>query len=157
MRGWRLVKVYKDRKSGKSLSRPGLQQLLGEKERYGAIVVFKLDRLARDLFGLLRLVKEDLKDVKLVFVQESIDLKTPMGRLVFDLLGSVAEWEREEISRRIKLGLAEAARKGVRLGAKPRFQRYRNTVRKMRGRGSTWAAICRRLHIDYKTSKKAFA
>jgi site-specific DNA recombinase len=150
-----LVRVYKDTKSGKSLDRPGIQRLLAEKETFKAVVIFKLDRLSRSVLDLLKLIREDLAGKEVIFIEEGIDQRTKEGRLMLNQLASFAEYERELIVSRIKSGLAEAQRKGVRLGARPQYPHYHKRVKRMRGKGMTWKQICEELGINFRTAKKA--
>jgi len=93
-----------------------------------------------------------------VFINEGIDQRTKEGRLLLNQLASFAEYERELIVGRIKDGLAEAKRNGVRLGAEPKFPKYSERVRMLReDQELTWDEICERLGINFRTAKKAYA
>jgi len=106
-----LVEVIVDAgASAKTLNRPGLQRALGmlRKGKAAALLVAKLDRLARsveDLGELIRIVFAPGK-ADLLSVGEQIDTRTAAGRLVLNVLGSVAQWERETIGERTKEALA---------------------------------------------------
>ena len=149
-----LVKIYKDSKSGKSLLRPGIQKLLAEKDSFKVLVIFKLDRLSRSVLDLLKLIREELKEKEIVFIEEGIDQRTKEGRLFLTQLASFAEYERELIVSRIKNGLAEAKKQGVRLGAEPRYHQYSEKVKEMKMQGKTWKEICSQLGINFRTAKK---
>ena len=153
--GLKLIKVYKDNRSGKSLERPGLQKLLAEMDGFNVLVVFKIDRLSRSVLDLLKLIREELQGKQVVFIEEGIDQRTKEGRLFLTQLAGFAEYERELIVSRIKNGLAEAKKKGVKLGAEPKYPNYRDKVRQMRQQGKTWKQICQKLTINYRTAKKA--
>lgn len=150
-----LIKVYRDSRSGKSLKRPGIQELLAEKNDFQVLVIYKLDRLSRSVLDLLKLIREDLRGIDVVFIEEGIDQRTKEGRLFLTQLASFAEYERELIISRIKDGLTEAKKKGVKLGAEPKFPKYRDKVRQMRQQGKTWKQICQKLKINYRTAKKS--
>ena len=90
----------------------------------------------------------------MVFIEEGIDQRTKEGRLMLNQLAGFAEYERELIVSRIKNGLAEARKKGVRLGAEPKYTRYKAKVLKMRQEGRTWKEICQKLGINYRTARK---
>ena len=107
--------------SGKSLDRPGLQKALSmlRKKQVDGILVAKLDRLTRRVFDLAALLEEFFKNGKahLLSVNEQIDTRTAAGRLMLHILASVAEWERETISERVKDALNHLRDNGVKLGA----------------------------------------
>jgi site-specific DNA recombinase len=115
--GLDLVGIYRDERSGKSLNRPGIQELLNDSDQFQVVLVYKIDRLSRSVLDLLKLIREKLADKDVVFINEGIDQRTKEGRLLLNQLASFAEYERELIVGRIKDGLAEAKRNGVRLGA----------------------------------------
>jgi len=77
--------------------------------------------------------------------------------LLLSNLASFAEYERELIVSRIKTGLAEAKKRGVRLGAEPKFNRYGKKVKELREHGHNWKEICDKLGINFRTAKKAYA
>ncbi len=73
-------------------------------------------------------------------------------------MASFAEYERELIVGRIKDGLAEAKKNGVRLGAEPKAPKYSKKVKELReDMGLTWNEICERLGINFRTAKKAYS
>lgn len=113
--------VYTDHASGKRDDRPGLAAALKAARRGDVLVVWKLDRLGRDLRHLVT-VADDLssRGVGLrVLSGAPIDTTTPAGRLTFQLFAALAEFERELTRERVKAGL-EAARRRGRLGGRPR-------------------------------------
>ena len=144
-KGYKLIDIYSDTQSGSTLGRPGIQDLISNKDKFQVVVVYKLDRLSRSVLDLLKLLKEELEGIEVVFLKDGIDQQTKEGRLLLNQLASFAEYERELIVSRIKDGLAEARKNGVRLGAKPKYKRYRSKVRKMRSQGVSWRSICRQL------------
>jgi site-specific DNA recombinase len=112
---WRHVRSYTDQISGKSLDRPGLQQALGDARRcrYELLLVFKVDRLARSTGGLARVLEElDSTGVAFRSASEPFDTSTAAGRMMVQMLGVFAEFEREMIVERTKMGLAKKAAAG---------------------------------------------
>ncbi len=101
--------------SAKSLKRPGITGIL-EAVKAGQVqtlVVWRLDRLTRNLRDLLDLVEcFDQHKVALVSVMEQLDTGSPMGRLMLSMLGAVAQWERESIAERVKLGIRHRKAQG---------------------------------------------
>lgn len=111
--------IYEDTASGKSADRPELVHCLKALREGDTLVVWRLDRLGRNLQDLIRIVGElDERGVKLRSVKESIDTGGSVGKLVFHLFGALAEFERELIRERTLAGL-EAARARGRCGGRP--------------------------------------
>lgn len=125
-RGWTIVETFIDEGvSGSKTSRPALDRLVSAAKRrqVDGVVVWRLDRLGRNLRHLLTLVEEWAAiGVSFTSLGESIDTTTPAGKLQLAVLGALAEFERERIRERVTLGLARARRNGQRLG------RRRNTA-----------------------------
>ncbi len=113
------VKVYIDHVTGKSMDRPGFNRLM-DAARTGkvkTIVVWRLDRLGRTAKGLTALFDE-LKTLKvnLVSLKDGLDLSTPAGMLMANVLASVAQYETEVRAERIHAGLVLAKANGKKLG-----------------------------------------
>jgi DNA invertase Pin-like site-specific DNA recombinase len=122
--GWVLTRSYSDRMSGKRLDRPGLQQALADAGtgRYDLLLVFKVDRLARSTGGLARVLEElDKAGVAFRSASEPFDTSTAAGRMMMQMLGVFAEFEREMIVERTRMGLARKAAKGEWTGGKAPF------------------------------------
>lgn len=106
--------------SGADFSRPGLTKLLRSLRRGDTITVWRLDRLGRSLFELLKLVRElNERGVEFRSLSESLDTSTPAGRLLLHVLASMAEFERSLISERTKAGMAAARARGSQMGRRP--------------------------------------
>jgi DNA invertase Pin-like site-specific DNA recombinase len=123
--------LYEDRASGKRDDRPGLAACLKALRRGDVLVVWKLDRLGRDLRHLVNLVQELAErgaGLKVLTGQgAAIDTTTPAGKLAFGIFAAIAEFERELIVERTKAGLAAARARGRR-GGRP----YKMTPAKLR-------------------------
>lgn len=118
-RGWACSEYVDHGVSGNKESRPALDQLIkaARSRQIDVVIVWKLDRLGRSLSHLLHLLN-DLRALGVSFVSlmESIDLTTPTGMLMLHLLGAFSEFERALIQERVKAGIANARRKGKRIG-----------------------------------------
>lgn len=127
IKGWEVYKVYEDIISGTRASRPSFNELLNDMRQYkfGAVVVSKLDRLARSLQHLLSLIDEfNNKGVQFVAVSQNIDTTSSTGKLQFQIMGAFAEFERNLISERTKEGLKGKKNVGKRgKDKKPRKKR----------------------------------
>ena len=119
-RGWTIADEYVDKgQSGAKDRRPELDRLMKDvrKRKVDLILCWRLDRLGRSLKHLI-LTLDELQSIGVGFVSynENLDLTTSTGRLMFQLLGAFAEFERNLIRERVKAGLANAKAKGAKLG-----------------------------------------
>jgi site-specific DNA recombinase len=116
---WQIVAVYTDDASGATLDRPGLTRALQEAKlgRFDTLLVYRVDRFSRRLRDMVTLLDE-LDDTQVTFrsATEPFDTATPVGRMVIQLLGVFAEFEREVIIDRVINGMERKAAKGKWLG-----------------------------------------
>lgn len=115
--GIKVFDVYVDKVSGTKSSRPELNRLMFDMRKglFNCVLIYKLDRLGRSLKHLITVCEEfHNKGVDLIVTSQNIDTKTASGKLLFNILGSVAEFERELISERTKLGQRNAKNIGKR-------------------------------------------
>ncbi|WP_375429507.1 recombinase family protein [uncultured Sphingomonas sp.] len=106
-------KLFTDKVSGAKLDRPGLAAALSHARSGDCLVVWKLDRLGRTMKGLVELAGElAARGINLRSLTDGIDTSGPAGRLVFHILASIAEMERELIRERTIAGLAARRGKG---------------------------------------------
>jgi DNA invertase Pin-like site-specific DNA recombinase len=119
-RGWELAGQYVDEGiSGSKERRPALDRVVAEARRrtFDGVAVFRFDRFARSVSHLARALDEfRALGIEFVFLHEAIDTSTPMGRAMFHIAGAFAELEREIIRERVKAGLANAKRRGRKVG-----------------------------------------
>jgi len=114
-RGWQITEIYTDSVSGTKNSRPGLDKLMGDaaRRRFDVLVVWRFDRFARSVSHLLSALEQfQALGIDFVSLSENVDTSTPMGKMVFTVLGAVAELERSLIVERVKAGLRNARAKG---------------------------------------------
>jgi len=133
------IRVFTDVRSGKSMDRPGLHELLAFAREGDALAIVRLDRLGRSLSELLTIV-EQLKErrISLMSLEEKIDTSSAAGELIFHVFGAIAHFERRLIAERTKDGIAAArARASCRDGD-------RSTPRRPRRRSSWSSPGCRR-------------
>lgn len=155
------VAWYRDKFSGTSMEREGWERLWADVRlgKISRIVVWRIDRLGRTASGLTKLF-EDLTSmgVDLVSIRDGLDLGTPAGRLMANVLASVAVYETEVRSERQLAGIAAAKERGVRFG-RPKgsgrpisvTEEVRAHVRRLRAEGARPAAIARLLKISRTT------
>ena len=157
-RGWKLAGEYVDQGiSGAREKRPQLDRLMADahRRRFDAVVVWKFDRFARSVSHLLRAL-ETFKALGIEFVSlsEQVDTSTPTGKMVFTVLGAVAELERSLIAERVRAGLRNARAKGKRLG-RPRKLVDHSRIAALRRTGASWAEISAQLGIGRGTAYRA--
>jgi site-specific DNA recombinase len=154
---WEVFREYTDPGySGKDGNRPELQRLLANAKlnRFKKVVAFKLDRFARNLRLLLELEEQLGKDgVSLYSVKESIDTSTAMGRVVFQILGLVAEWERETIVERTKSGRMQRYKQGCWAAGRPLYGYLYNKKTRKLDVDKTKAPVIRRIFREYADGK----
>jgi DNA invertase Pin-like site-specific DNA recombinase len=118
-RGWTITNEYVDRGvSGAKESRPALNRLMADAHRrkFDAVLVWKLE-FARSLKQLVNALAEmEALGVAFVSLRDNLDLSTPSGRLMFQIIGAMAEFERALIQERVRAGLRHARANGKRLG-----------------------------------------
>ena len=157
-RGWTMAGEYVDTGiSGAREKRPELDRLMADahRRRFDAVVVWKFDRFARSVSHLLRAL-ETFKALGIEFVSlsEQMDTSTPTGKMVFTVLGAVAELERSLIAERVRAGLRNARAKGKKLG-RPRRRVDRAKVERLRAAGQSWNKISKLLKVSRGTITRA--
>ena len=116
-----IEKWFEEKVSGKDTNRPKLQEMLDYVREGDVIYVHDLSRLARSTFDLLTISKTlQKKGVDLVSNKEAVDTTTPAGRLLFTMIGAIAEFERDVILERQREGIALAKKEGKYKGRKKR-------------------------------------
>ncbi|MBP1043602.1 recombinase family protein [Vagococcus sp. BWB3-3] len=109
--------VYKEYDSGRKKNRPVLEEMLKHLTSGDTLVILKLDRLARGTQHLLKLLDFfETNDINFVSIDNHIDTSTPMGKLVFTIMGAFAEMEASLIRERVVAGIEVARQNGVQLG-----------------------------------------
>jgi DNA invertase Pin-like site-specific DNA recombinase len=157
-RGFEIVGEYVDRGfSGSKESRPALNRLMADAQRrkFDAVLVWKIDRFGRSLKHLVNSLA-DLAAVGVAFVslRDNLDLTTPSGRLMFQIIGAMAEFERALIQERVCAGLKNARSKGKQLG-RPRRIVNTDTIAALRAQGTSWRAISEQLDVGLATLYRA--
>ena len=112
-------RIFKDKASGVSVKRGGLIDCLRHMEKGDVLVVWKLDRLARSLRQLIDVAEElNRREINLKSITEEVDTTTPGGRLLFHMMGAIAQFERDLIRERTKAGMRALKDRGGRVGRK---------------------------------------
>jgi DNA invertase Pin-like site-specific DNA recombinase len=136
LRGWQITEIYTDSVSGTKNSRPGLDRLMGDaaRRRFDVLVVWRFDRFARSVSHLLRALEQfQSLGIDFVSLSENVDTSTPTGKMIFTVLGAVAELERSLIVERVKAGVRESEIEGLRAS------------------GASWRAIAKEIGVGVGT------
>jgi len=158
-RAWQVVGEYVDHASGAKESRPALNRLMTDARRreFDVIAVWKLDRFGRSLRHLVNAIAEfEALGVAFISLRDNLELGTPAGRLMFQIIGAMAEFERALIQERVCAGIRNARAKGTRLG-RPRVIVDASRVASLRARGNSWSQIQAELGVSKGTAQRAFA
>jgi DNA invertase Pin-like site-specific DNA recombinase len=161
-RGWTVSKVYADRMSGASESRPGLNALMADARRgaFDVVVVWRFDRFARSIEQLvLALAEFRTLGIDFVSSQEALDTSTPMGKAMFTIIGAMAELERNVIRERVVAGLEHARNHGTKSGSaigRPRVVFDRARVLEMRECGRSYREIASALAVSVRTVRRVY-
>jgi DNA invertase Pin-like site-specific DNA recombinase len=156
-RGWQFAGEYVDvGVSGSKESRPALNELLDavRQRKCDVVLVWKLDRWARSLRSLVNSLADlEARGVAFVSLRDNVDLTTPSGRLMVQIIGAMAEFERSLIVERVRAGLRNARAKGKRLG-RPRAIVDRSRLASLREGGCSWRTIARQLGCSARTARR---
>jgi len=149
-----VTKTFSDTMSGARDDRPGLAALLDYVRTGDTVVVWKLDRLGRNMIHILQTVKElTERGIMLVSITDGIDSSTPAGRMMIGVLGSLAEYERELIKERTALKREAARKNGARFGRprKVNDAKHIATAKRMKDDGHTAKDIAKYLGVSRAT------
>ncbi len=159
-RGLEIVGEYVDHGvSGARDRRPALDSMLADarRRRFDAVACVKLDRLARSVRHLTTLASElEALGIDLVVLDQAIDTSTPAGRLLFNVLGSIAEFERDLARERTAAGMRAAKRRGMHVG-RPRAAVDRVALVRGIRSGASVSQLARALGISRATARKRVA
>ena len=145
-RGWEIFSEYVDSGiSGSKESRPELNRLMADAHtrRFDVVLCWKVDRFGRSLKHLVNALADlDAYGVAFVSLRDNLDLSTPTGRLMFQIIGAMAEFERSLIQERVRAGLRNAKLKGKTLGRPLRIV-SRDEMKRLREQGASFREIAK--------------
>lgn len=159
-RGWQMIGAYiDDGVSGAKDSRPELNRLMADahKRCFDVVAVWRFGRFARSVSHLLRALETfSALGIAFVSLSEQMDTTTPTGKMVFTVLGAVAELERSLIAERVRAGLRNARAKGKTLG-RPRMIMDSARIARLRAEGRTVREIADTLGVSRSLVHKTLA
>lgn len=145
---------YADKLSGADAHRPELDRMLADMRgnRFQMIVTAKVDRVARSVLNLLKLLEElKYNNVEIRFTdQPECSTDSPQGRFMLQILGAVAEFERELIRGRVKAGMARVKAQGVKVGREP-VDAPIEKINELREQGKSVREIANELKVSVGT------
>lgn len=144
--------------SGAAASRPVLDRLLATLGPGDVLMVVRLDRLGRSLPHLIEVVRAiEARGAGLQSLSEAIDTTTAGGRLIFHMMGALAEFERALIVERTQAGLAAARKRGVKVGRPGKLTAAAvRQARTLIDAGEAPSTVARSLGVDRSTLYRAF-
>jgi DNA invertase Pin-like site-specific DNA recombinase len=149
--GWEIEAIYADTISGAKSKRPQLDKLMKAimRKEIDMVMVWSVDRLGRSLQHLTTLLSDiHSKGVDLYLHQQGIDTTTPSGKMMFQMCGVFAEFERSLIRERVMAGLERARSQGKRLGRPPVPPILIEKMKCMRQEGMTLTAIAKKVGVS---------
>lgn len=160
-REWELASVYTDRASGAKEEREGLAEMMAAARRreFDVLVVYRLDRLARSLKQLI-LTLDELKQLGIAFIslKENLDTGCPAGKMMFAVIGAMAEFERDLIRERVIAGVEHARIHGTKSGrphGRPLRIFDRARAAELRRAGASLGSIARQFGVGKATVARA--
>lgn len=158
--GWTVAGIYDDSGvSGAKADRPGLNRMMRDlaAKKIGLVACWKIDRLARSVADLLRLLQEiQQAGGAFVAITQQIDTSSAYGKMVVTFLGAIAEFERSLIVERVHAGLERARAEGIRLG-RPRREFDAEKALEMKRDGRSWSEISASLQVSRATLRRLVA
>ena len=156
-RGLQIVGEFTDIASGSKDDRPQLNKVLAlaKQRKIDALLVWKVDRLGRSLRHLVNTISElEAVGVAFISLKDSLDFSTPAGRLMFNVIAAMGQFERDLIRERVKSGMANAKRKGIKLGRKA-VQVDAAEIQRLRSEGLSFEAIAKQTGLGVGTIFRA--
>jgi len=156
-RDWQIVEEYIDHGvSGVKESRPALNRLMtdAKQRRFDIVACWKLDRFGRSVkHVVVALADFEALGISFISLKDNLDLSTPSGRLMFQIIAAMAEFERALIQERVRSGLQNAKRRGKRLG-RPPVAVDRARIARLRSNGASIRTIAAQLGVSRATVHK---
>jgi DNA invertase Pin-like site-specific DNA recombinase len=155
--GWKIVKEYcDDGYSGSRTDRPEFNLMMKDAlaQKFDSIVTFSVDRLGRSTVDLLQTLNT-LQAVGVGFcaISQGIDLNTAAGRMLASFLSILAQWEKETIIERVKMGIQRAKEQGVRFG-RPRSGFDVHKALELKRNGKSWNDIAKSMAVSKATIRR---
>ncbi len=155
-RGWSVTE-YIDQASGSGANLPERNRMMADAQagKLDLVATWRFDRFARSTRDLLDALDSfQTWGIEFVSLQEGIDTSTPMGRMVFTIIGALAEFEKNLIRERVVAGLQARKKRGKALG-RPRVAIDVQRAVRLRNEGKSWRRVARAIGVDQTTLRRA--
>ena len=156
--GWTIHNEYIDHGfTGANTNRPAFTVMLDDakKRKFDILLIWKLDRLSRSMKDLINTLDElGHYGINFISYDNNLDTTTPTGKLVFHVIGAVAEFEKDIIRDRVIAGLAHAKSQGKRLGRPPLSDAKLTEAKKLLKQGLSMRAVEKKLGVGEGTIRK---
>lgn len=150
-------RVYQDKRSGRTADRPEFQACMNYLRKGDTLIITKLDRLARSVVHLAQLAKRfQQESIDLLVIDQNIDTSTSTGRLMFNMLASIAEFENDLRTERQAEGIAKAKENGVKFGRPAKLtEAKREEIYSRRMAGATIGQLAKEFRLGEATIYRA--
>lgn len=154
-RNHEIIKIFEDKSTGKNEDREGFKDLVkfleGNHDEIDGVVVYKLDRVGRNLKNLINFIEYlSTNNIQFLSISDNIDTSTSAGKLFFHMVAAFAEYEVALINERIELGKQKAREKNVKFG-RPKKRVLSNEIQKLKAEGIPIATIARIKRVSRAT------
>ncbi len=150
-------RIYQEKRSGRTSNRPEFQACMNYLREGDTLVITRLDRLARSVVHLAQLAKRfEQEKINLIVIDQNIDTSTSTGRLMFNMLASIAEFENDLRTERQAEGIAKAKENGVKFGRPAKLNKQIcHAIRTRRTEGATIGQIAKEFQLGEATIYRA--
>ncbi len=153
-RGWKVVKVFEEKRSAADNERPGLSDALelARARKVDVFLVRKFDRVAKSVSMLVNTLEEfNSIEVEFVSLKDKIDTTTPVGKMSFSVIAAMVEMEKDIMSERIKAGIESRRSNGHQIGRPSKGEALKDDILGLRSRKYSLSEIGRMLNIHTST------
>ncbi|MBE3902367.1 recombinase family protein [Vibrio parahaemolyticus] len=150
-------RIYQEKRSGRTSNRPEFQACMNYLREGDTLVITRLDRLARSVVHLAQLAKRfDKEKINLIVIDQNIDTSTSTGRLMFNMLASIAEFENDLRTERQAEGIAKAKENGVKFGRPAKLNaQICDAIHDRRTEGATIGQLSKEFELGEATIYRA--
>jgi len=154
-------RLYEEKASGRDTERPILKEVIDYLRPGDSLIIYDLSRLGRTVHQVMKLIDDFTKNnIGFISLKENIDISTPIGKAMMSIIASFNQMQVEIQNEKIRAGLENAKRKGIKLGRKSISQKKASLIRALKKQGYSNREVAEHLNIsirtviNYKNAKK---